>query len=603
MQTRITFFNRMACFQYLILVAGLGFNFLVKAQQVTSVQDVVIRALDVNPDLQASWHAFKASDYQVGEARAGYFPSVDLAATAGKASRDFDGRDRYTTAQGQLSLVQNVFDGFRTLGQVEHLEGGRLVRYYELLNSIENTALETVHAYEDVLRERALVALAKQNYTKHQEVYTQIQERATSGVGRKVDLEQVAGRLALAEANLLTEASNLHDVTARYLRVSGQLPAANLAPTGLAESKLPENIRAALQLAYESNAGFHAAIKNIAASQANVKVARSGYLPKADLRARQIVSRNTNGFDERIDPSRYGDENAVELAITYNIFAGGANRSAVRRSLEEVNQAKDLRDKACVDLRQTTQIAFNDARRIREQLNALEQHRRSSEKVRVAYGDQFKIGQRTLLDLLDAENEYFQASRAYQNAMSDLTVAHARTLTAMGKLLPALEITRDTLAKIKEAEVNDEIKIDAHNACPVEEIESLGRRDLISEVVRLNSDALFSINSSTLAPGAAQRLDGLIQQLKTLPNLVEIKIDGHTDNSGSDIINLPLSKARAESVKNYFILNSVEGISFQTQGFGSARPVMDNSTDAGRAANRRVEITILHQPEIAASSQ
>src|SRR5690606_891428 len=118
---------------------------------------------------------------------------------------------------------------------------------------------------------------------------------------------------------------------------------------------------------------------------------------------------------------------------------------AIRRSLEEVNQARDQRDQACVDLRQSTQVAYNDSRRIGEQLLSLEQHRRSSDKVRIAYSEQFNIGQRTLLDVLDAENEFFQASRAHVSAMSELTIARARTLAAMGRLLPALGIVREGL--------------------------------------------------------------------------------------------------------------------------------------------------------------
>src|SRR5690606_30867951 len=122
---------------------------------------------------------------------------------------------------------------------------------------------------------------------------------------------------------------------------------------------------------------------------------------------------------------------AVELAITYNLYSGGSNRAAVRRSLELVNQAKDQRDQACIDLRQDTQIAYNDSQRLREQLSALAQHRLSSDKVRTAYAEQFNIGQRTLLDVLDAENEYFQASRALIIAEVDLELAYARSLAAM----------------------------------------------------------------------------------------------------------------------------------------------------------------------------
>lgn len=560
-----------------------------------TAREVALLAIETNPEVQANWHAFRAATEDVSVARGGYLPSVDLTAAGGKSSRDYDGRGAYNSAQAEVSLSQMLFDGFRTRSQVNRFDSARLVRYFELLDSVENIALEAVSAYEDVLRQRQLVALARDNYTKHRDVLKQIEERVTSGVGRRVDLEQVAGRLALAESNLLIEASNLHDVTARYLRIVGKLPAADLAPTNLDAQPLPPSVQEALYLAYQGNPGFHAAIKNIAAAQAAVKVEKSGYYPTAELRARQNIGRNTNGFDERFDPDRYGEESAVELAITYNLYSGGSNRAAVRRSLEQVNQAKDLRDQACVNLRQTTQIAYNDSQRITERLISLDQHRRSSDKVRIAYSEQFNIGQRTLLDLLDAENEYFQASRAYVNALAENTLARARTLAAMGKLLPALGIVREGLAMLDDVDAT-KVNVDADSACPTHAPVAMSRADLISEMTPISNDALFATGRSDLSPGAAQRLDQLLQQIKQTPKVVEIRIEGHTDNTGSDMINIPLSKARAETVRNYLVLNGLETANIQVEGQGATRPIGDNTTEIGRAKNRRVEVTVTREP-------
>jgi adhesin transport system outer membrane protein len=559
-----------------------------------TVKSAVLQAIETNPDVQVRFHAFRASAYEVSTARSGYLPSVDLSASVGKANRDYDGRGAYNSNQAEISLTQMLFDGFRTSAQVNHFDSARHVRYYELLNSVEVVALAAVQAYENVARSRELVTLARENYAKHRQVLEQIEERVESGVGRRVDLEQVAGRLALAESNLLTEASNLHDATARYLRVVGDLPAPELIPADLSDTSLPADVAGALELAYQGNPGFHAAIKNIAAAQATVKVERSGYYPKAELRARQGTTLNNNGFDERVDPDRYGDQGVIELALTYNLYSGGANRSAIRRSLEEVNQAKDQRDQACVDLRQTTQVAYNDAFRINEQLISLDQHRRSSDKVRVAYSEQFNIGQRTLLDVLDAENEFFQASRTYVSGASELTIARARTLAAMGKLLPALTIVRDGLKLLGDAEV-EQLRVDAASACPTDAPIALTRADLISEMTPISSDALFAVNSSELTPGSTRNLDQLLQKIKDTPKVVEIRVEGHTDNTGSDAINLPLSKSRAQRVRDYLVLNGLELANIRVDGFGSSRPVADNTTESGRAVNRRVEVTVTRQ--------
>jgi adhesin transport system outer membrane protein len=163
----------------------------------------------------------------------------------------------------------------------------------------------------------------------------------------------------------------------------------------------------------------------------------------------------------------------------------------------------------------------------------------------------------------------------------------------MGSLLPALKITRDNLVQVKDAKVSDKIKGD--NACPLEVAEGFSRKDLISEMVRLSGDALFDVGSSVLTPNATLKLDALIQQIKNTPKVVQIKIEGHTDNTGTDMINIPLSKARAESVKHYFILNGLDQISYQAEGYGATRAVGDNATDVGRSSNRRVEVTVSRQ--------
>jgi outer membrane protein, adhesin transport system len=595
---------------------------LSNTQASVDVKSAVLQAIESNPDIQASWHIFRASIEEVKVVRAGYFPKVDLAASTGKAERDYRGPNneslKYSTDQLQLTLSQMLFDGFRTSAQVSRFDEARMVRYYEFLNTIEATALDAVKAFQDVRRNRELVNLARENYAKHLEVHDQIKQRTNSGVGRGVDLEQVIGRLALAESNLITEASNLHDVSARYLRVVGQLPIENFVPSNLASQQLPDSIRSALTLAYQGNPGFHAAIKNISAAQEQVRVEKSGYYPTAELRARGVRSRNQNGFDEVADGETRGTETGIELAINYNLYSGGENRASIRRSLEEVSEAKDLRDQACVDLRQTTQIAYNDTFRIRDRLVSLEQHRVSSGKVRTAYFQQFKIGQRSLLDLLDAENEYFQASRALITARAELETAYARSFAAMGGILPALGIARESLALLQNTQEDDSLEI-TESVCPYEAPEAVSRTQLLNRTsplrnvqvlaqpeppfvnevlvqpasadLQLRGDSLFDVGSAKLKSGATEKLDKFVNEIRKM-KVKQITVEGHTDNTGSDKLNVALSSARAQQVRDYLVAQGLTDIPISVQGFGSARPVEDNSIPAGRAANRRVDIKV-----------
>ncbi|KAA3654936.1 MAG: channel protein TolC [Proteobacteria bacterium] len=428
-----------------------------------SLREAVQRAVVSNPEVQARWHAYLAAEEEQDVARGGYYPRVDLTAGIGRERQTDPGvADRnYTRRGATLSLNQMVYDGFATQSEVARLGHAKLTRYFEILDASESVAGETVRAYADVLRYRDLVQLAQENFLRHKEVFDQIEERARAGVGRRVDLEQAGGRLALAESNLLTEASNLHDVSARYHRLVGELPADTLQPMGRIAEQLPPSVADALRLAYEGHPAFHAAVENVRAATEEAKGKEAAYQPRVDLRARQSVDYNTDGVD-----GRHGDS-VVELVMNFNLFKGGSDRATVRQFAQRLNQSKDLRDKACRDIRQTLSIAYNDVQRLAEQLKYLNQHQLSISKAREAYRKQFDIGQRTLLDLLDTENEYFQARRAYVNGDYDHKVAEARTLGGMGKLLPSLQVAREDLPALSDL-AKDREAVSASAACPAE---------------------------------------------------------------------------------------------------------------------------------------
>jgi adhesin transport system outer membrane protein len=130
----------------------------------------------------------------------------------------------------------------------------------------------------------------------------------------------------------------------------------------------------------------------------------------------------------------------MQVLLNWNLFKGGADEARIRQSHEQLYNATDLRDKACRDIRQQTAIAWNDIKKLKEQLGYLEQHQLSTEKARDAYRQQFDIGQRSLLDVLNTENELFEAKRASARARYDLTQAELRVLTQTHSILPSMQL-------------------------------------------------------------------------------------------------------------------------------------------------------------------
>lgn len=192
-----------------------------------SLPDAMEKAILRNPEVLARLHDYQAADAERDIARGGYFPRVDLQGYTGRERRDTPTTvpTSYNRPGYQLQLRQLVFDGFATRNDVKRLGFARATRYFELLSTTDDTAYEAARAYLDVLRYRELSGLAQENWAIHKETVDQIERRVKAGVGRRVDLEQAFGRLALAQSNWLTEGSNLHDVSQRYQRVVGEAPA------------------------------------------------------------------------------------------------------------------------------------------------------------------------------------------------------------------------------------------------------------------------------------------------------------------------------------------------------------------------------------------
>jgi adhesin transport system outer membrane protein len=428
-----------------------------------SLNEAAQQAVLKNPDVQVRWRAFNGAVAQQDSARGGYFPRVDVTASSGRESLSQPNQPDSSFNRNNVtaSLSQMLFDGFATRNEVRRQGYNKLTRYFELLDASETAALDASRAYYDVLRYRKLVKLAEENYAQHKILFDLMEQRAKVGVGRRVDLEQAGGRLALAESNLLTEITNLHDVSARYQRIVGDLPPADMTEPGLLQKGLAENPKRAIESAIGLSPSIAAAVEGIRAAQSDLDGRGAAYAPRVDLRARQALDRNLDGV--------LGNRNdsVVEVVVSYNLFRGGSDSALKRQAAENLNGAKDQRDRACRDVRQTLEIAYNDTRRLAEQLRYLNAHQLAAEKARDAYRKQFDIGQRTLLDLLDTENELFQARRAYANAQYDHGIAFARTHAAEGGLLQALNL-RHVETPSLEAMGDERFAVDAATACPAE---------------------------------------------------------------------------------------------------------------------------------------
>ena len=404
------------------------------------LRQVVEKALSSNPEVASRFSAYRASADSVSAVSGALRPRLDVFSSVGIeedriTSRAPENQTLHRTGLG-VGLTQLLWDGMGTQRDVDRVSHERYSRYFDLLESTEQTSLEAVRAYYDVLRFRRLVALAEDNYVQHRYVSKQTQARFSAGVGRGVDFEQVNARLALAESNLTTEVANLNDVMARYLRVVGAPPPASLAPLAVLHLGVPDNKSETVKRALTQSPNISAAIESVRAAQMAAKVREGAFQPRIEARVRSGFGNNYEGTqDQRRDTT-------AEIVLNWNLYNGGTDQARVREAANLINQAEDLRDKACRDVRQTADIAYNDTRKLTDQLVLLDRNTVAIEKARDAYRQQFDIGQRSLLDLLNSENEVYTARRSYANAEYDRALAFARTHASMNQLTAQLGIAK-----------------------------------------------------------------------------------------------------------------------------------------------------------------
>ncbi|MEO6409611.1 MAG: TolC family outer membrane protein [Burkholderiaceae bacterium] len=439
------------------------------AQSVDGLRDAVRQAIVSNPDVGARYNAYRAAGDGIDVARAAFLPRVDLNADIGYGSDRITSRnpasDSYSRSGVGLSLTQLLWDGLGTQRDVERAGHEKLARYFELMETTEQTALEAARAWYDVQRYRRLVALAEDNYVQHRYASNQIGERFRAGVGRGVDLEQANARHALAESNLTTEVANLHDVTARYQRIVGVAPAPGTAAATALGDALPADPAQVLATAVLQSPAVSASIEALRAARSATQLREAGNLPKVEARLRGGFGNNYEGIrDQKRDAT-------AEIVMNWNLYDGGANQARVRQQTNLMSQAADLRDKACRDVRQTAAIAFNDTRRLTEQIALLDRNTLAIVKARDAYRQQFDIGQRSLLDLLNAENEVYTARRAYANAEYDRALAFARTHAGMSQLTTRLGLAR---AEVGADTAGWAAGDDAPQRCPVLTVDVVG---------------------------------------------------------------------------------------------------------------------------------
>ncbi len=419
--------------------------------QAETLQEAVEGMLTSNPDVLTVKYNRLARDYEVTQARAGYLPRLDF--IGGVGVQDIEtGRDSSLgTQEYTLSLRQNVFTGFADKYEIERQESRVNSAAYRLHAMADGMALQTTRVYLEVLRGQELLSLAQENQMIHQRISDQISLRSSSGLDSKADMDQINGRLALAESNVVVTEINLLDAQSNYLAVVGHMPE-NLVTPDTPEQDLPPSLDDALQLAVDMHPTLKSANADLEARKAQDQVADANYMPIIDIEVDQHWRDNFDGYEG----SR--DELIAALRLRYNLFNGLADKARMAETSELVYEAREIRNNTQRQVVESMRLSWMAHQSMLKRQTYLDVHVTAGFDTAKAYNQQFSIGKRTLLDVLNSEAELIDAKKDVVENNYDGHIAQYRILNSMGEVVHSLDLELP-----KECLVDDEQEVENEN--------------------------------------------------------------------------------------------------------------------------------------------
>ena len=407
---------------------------------VYNLRETIHHTLLINPDLEGMRYNRDTLQYQVQSAYGEYLPHLDvtggigggwkqeLTPNAPTSSRGFSDR-----LQGGVSLSQLLFDGWKASGNIAQNQALLDSSRKRYLDNAEVYSLDAIVVYMETLRNWGLVDLAEQNVTTHQNILVSLSERQELGAGSAADVVQTQARLARAESSLEETKSAADISVASFLRTVGAIPDPSIAfpedPRGL----VPPSVEAFVQSTLENNPKIKAYQKDIEAAQNAVTVARSALFPEFYA----VASANTDQWDGR---DYQTNDYAVMLTMRWNLFSGFSDVNNIKAAASRVRESQATLRSLEYSLRQESQASWREYLAATRMVKLLEATVGYNDQTREYYRQQFEVGQRSLLDVLDAENEYFTNSSQLLTWRANEYIAIYRLASLRGALLSGLGV-------------------------------------------------------------------------------------------------------------------------------------------------------------------
>ena len=392
-----------------------------------SLTDVLATTYSTNPELQAGRAELRATNELVPQALSGWRPTIAGTASIGSTWIDSEvGSDGTNPRTVGLSLSQPVYRGGRTVAATREAENLVLAQRARLVGVEQDVLLDAAAAYMDVVRDAAVLELTVNNQQVLTRQLEAARDRFEVGEITRTDVAQSEARLAGANAGRISAEGDLTESRARFVEVVGEAPGTLETPPILAT--LPGSLEEAIEVAVNANPNVVAADYVERAARDGVDVVFGELLPSIALQSEVEYGEEQSTFaDDRTTAT-------VEAQVTVPLYQAGEVSSRVREAKKRASQRRlemAQQRRAAAQIATTAWEALSTAR---AQIDAFEAQVRSAEIALEGVREEAQVGSRTILDVLDAEQELLDARVSLVRAKRDEIVAGFQLLAAVGNL-------------------------------------------------------------------------------------------------------------------------------------------------------------------------
>jgi outer membrane protein len=394
-----------------------------------TLNDALGVAYETNPQLDADRANLRATDENVAQANAGWRPTLNAGGTYGYqelGEAGFSETDHPIT--GQATLTEPLFRGGRTYAEVGRAKAQVRAGESELTNTEENVLLNAVTAYMDVVRDESTLKLRQNNVTVLQKQLDATQEQFKVGELTRTDVAQAQARLAGAQSDVISARGQLEVSRSSFEHYIGR-PAETL-DDHPPLPRLPTNEDTIISLAMKQNPALRQAQENVKAANYAIDDAAGALAPQVSLQGQYQYVENSplSGIQGA------GHITSVTANVTVPIYQGGADESLVR-------QQKELREQAQLAVADVERQVMDAARSSWQSFTAAQatilSNKSQVQADEVAYDgvkQEQQVGSRTILDVLNAEQELLNSEVAVVISQHDACVAAYQVLAATGQL-------------------------------------------------------------------------------------------------------------------------------------------------------------------------